>query len=114
LRGEPILRWRSLAPVEHHGPLDQGANDPDAPEFRSGNPPTYGAIRASEWVYVEYQDGIREYHERTSDPYELQNTFWSLTPVTRQSLHSALAALQACQGAEACWESARFPSTSPK
>jgi arylsulfatase A-like enzyme len=113
LRGEPILRWRNLALVEHHGPLDQGPDDPDAPGFRSGNPPTYEAIRARQWVYVEYQDGTREYHDRTSDPYELQNTFWSLTPVTRQSLHSALAALQDCQGAQACWESTFFPSTSP-
>ena len=113
LRGEPIQGWRDLALVEHHGPLDHEADDPDAPGIRSGNPPSYGAIRAREWVYVEYEDGTREYHDRTSDPYELQNTFWSLTPVTRQSLHVALTALQACQGAQACWESAGFPPASP-
>ena len=60
-----------------------------------------------EWVYVEYDDGTREYHDRTSDPYELQNTFWSLTPASR----SARSALRRCQGGQACWESARFPST---
>jgi hypothetical protein len=80
--------------------------------MRSGNPPSYGAIRARYWVYVEYDDGTREYHDRTNDPYELQNTFWSLTPVARQSLGAALAALRNCQGGQACWESARFPSTS--
>ena len=74
--------------------------------------PMEQSARASGY-YVEYEDGTREYHDRTSDPYELQNTFWSLTPVTRQSLHSALAALQDCQGAQACWESTFFPSTSP-
>jgi hypothetical protein len=110
---EPILRWRSLALVEHHGPLDQGPDDPDAPGFRSGNPPNYEAIRARQGVNVEYQDGTREYHDRTSDPYELQNTFWSLTPVTRRSLHSARATLQACRGAQACSKSTLFPSTSP-
>jgi N-acetylglucosamine-6-sulfatase len=112
LRGQPIPGWRSLALIEHHGPLNHEADDPDAPALRSGNPPTYGAIRAREWVYVEYDDETREYHDHITDPYELQNTFWSLTVVTRQSLHTALAALQACHGAQTCWESARFPSAS--
>ena len=112
LREEPIPAWRSLALVEHHGPLKQEAEDPDTPAIRSGNPPTYGAIRSRDWVYVEYDDGTREYHDRTSDPAELQNTFWSLSPVTRRSLSAALAALRGCQGGQACWESARFPSTS--
>jgi N-acetylglucosamine-6-sulfatase len=113
LREEPVPRWRSLALVEHHGPLKQEADDPDNPAMRSGNPPTYGAIRARGWVYVEYDDGTREYHDHTSDPYELQNTFWSLTPLTRQSLHAALAALQACRGGQACWEAASFPQSEP-
>jgi hypothetical protein len=106
-----VCEWRPH--LREDGPLDQGADDPGSPGFRSGNPPTYEAIRARQWVYVEYQNGTREYHDRTSDPYELQNTLWSLTPVTRQSLHSALAALEACQATLACWESTHFPSTSP-
>jgi N-acetylglucosamine-6-sulfatase len=112
LRQEPIPAWRSLALVEHHGPLMQEADDPNSPAIRSGNPPTYGAIRAREWVMSNTTTERESYHNRTRDPYELQNTFWSLTPLTRQSLHAALAALQTCQGAQACWESARFPSTS--
>lgn len=55
-------------------------------------PPSAVAIRRHteqsarrECVYVEYDDSTREYHDRTSDPYELQNALWSLTPVTRQS-----------------------------
>jgi arylsulfatase A-like enzyme len=112
LRQEPSPSWRSLALIEHHGPLKQEAEDPDTPSIRSGNPPTYGAIRSRDWVYVEYDDGTREYHDRTSDPYELQNTFWLLTPVARQSLSVALAALRGCQGGQPCWEAARFPSAS--
>jgi N-acetylglucosamine-6-sulfatase len=110
LRGEEVPGWRTLALIEHHGPLAQAGEeeDPDLPGARSGNPPTYTAIRSPSSVYVEYGDGTREYHDHVTDPYELQNTFVSLAPDKKASLHTALVALQGCHGTESCWQSARL------
>jgi hypothetical protein len=55
LRGEKVEEWRTVALVEHRGPIRNLA-DPDLPDLRnapriyeairgSGNPPTYEAIR---------------------------------------------------------------------
>jgi class 3 adenylate cyclase len=110
LRGEEVPDWRTLALIEHHGPLAQAdeQEDPDLPGARSGDPPTYAAVRSPSSVYVEYGDGTREYHDHVTDPYELQNTFVSLAPDKKASLHAALVALQACHGTENCWQSARL------
>jgi N-acetylglucosamine-6-sulfatase len=106
LRGEQVSEWRTLALVEHHRPRNK-KGDPDAPGLRSGDPPSYEAIRARASVYVEYDDGTREYHDRASDPYELNNTYSSLSPAAKESLHAAVAALRSCHGAQACWQAAR-------
>ncbi len=102
LRGKNGDDWRTVALVEHHGPLHD-PSDPDLPARRSGNPPSYEAIRSSTAVYVEYADGDREYHDLVTDPWELHNTFASLPQAEKAALHSALAAIQGCQDAAACW-----------
>ena len=109
LRGAQVPEWRTLALIEHHGPLVErmNTNDPDVPARRSGNPPSYEAIRASDSVYVEYDDGTREYHDYASDPYELRNSFSTLSPNDKASLHAAVDALRICHGAQACWQAAR-------
>jgi N-acetylglucosamine-6-sulfatase len=110
LRGEEVTGWRTLALIEHHGPLAPAGEeeDPDLPGVRSGNPPTYAAIRSPWSVYVEYDDGTREYHDHVTDPFELHNTFVSLAPDMKASLHAALVALQACHGTESCWQAAHL------
>ena len=80
--------------------------DPDVPGRRSGNPPSYEAIRSRDSVYVEYDDGTREYHDYASDPYELRNSFATLSPSAKASLHAAVNALRICHGAQACWKAA--------
>jgi N-acetylglucosamine-6-sulfatase len=109
LRGAQVPEWRTLALIEHHGPLVERMNkdDPDVPARRSGNPPSYEAIRSRDSVYVEYDDGTREYHEYASDPYELRNTFPTLSSGAKASLHAAIDALRICRGAQACWQAAR-------
>jgi N-acetylglucosamine-6-sulfatase len=77
--------------------------DCEAPAPRSGNPPTYEAIRSRIAVYVEYADGDREYHDLVVDPWELHNTFVSLSKEQKDSLHAAVAAIQSCQNAASCW-----------
>jgi N-acetylglucosamine-6-sulfatase len=115
IHGQPVPEWRTLALIEHHRPRNKkywhGLRDPDLPitmraAVRAGNPPSYAAIRARDWVYVEYDNGAKEYHHHAGDPDELQNSFLSLSPAARASLHSKLAALHGCHGARACWQAA--------
>jgi arylsulfatase A-like enzyme len=108
LRGQSPADWRTLALVEHRGPVTD-TSDPDMPAVRSGNPTTYEAIRARDWVYVEYADGEREYHDRTSDPNELQNSFAALPPARQAALHAMVQAAAGCRDAATCWAAQRPP-----
>ena len=75
---------------------------PDAPAERSGNPTTYEAIRGRSSVYVEYADGEREYHDLATDPDELRNSYSSLPPDMKASLHATLDAVKNCHDARSC------------
>ena len=102
LHGDNPTDWRNVTLVEHHGPRHE-PDDPDAPGPRSGNPPTYEAIRTQTFLYVEYTDGDREYHDLVNDKYELHNTYSSLTPERKSALHAAVIAIQGCHGTPNCW-----------
>src|SRR6266849_5424073 len=101
LRGDKVEGWRTVALVEHRGPVRNLA-DPDLPGLRSGNPTTYEAIRTATSLYVEYADGEKEYHDLVADPYELRNTYASLPDDRKAALHAALDAVQTCRGAAGC------------
>jgi len=102
LHGQKAADWRTAALVEHHGPRHE-PDDPDAPAVRSGNPPTYEAMRTAGELYVEYADGDREYHNLSADPYELHNTYSMLTAEQKSALHAAIVAMQSCKGSSGCW-----------
>jgi N-acetylglucosamine-6-sulfatase len=102
LRGQDVADWRTAALVEHRGP-QMAAVDPDLPAPRTGNPPTYEAMRTRTSLYVEYANGDEEYHDLTADPDELRNTFSSLPSEEQASLQTALQALKTCEGASGCW-----------
>lgn len=112
LRGEKVEGWRTVALVEHRGPIRDLA-DPDLPDLRyaprlaeavrrAGNPTTYGAIRTATSLYVEYADGEKEYHDLMADPDELRNTYASLPDDRKAALHATLDAVQSCRGAASC------------
>ena len=101
LHGQQVTDWRKAALVEHHGPV-RNVVDPDFPGMRSGNPTTYEAIRGSTWLYVEYADGQKEYHDLATDPDELRNSFSSLAAERKASLHAMLEAIQNCRDAQSC------------
>jgi N-acetylglucosamine-6-sulfatase len=101
LHGQKVADWRRVALVEHRGP-HKDPTDPDAPAMRSGNPITYEAIRAKDWVYVEYEDGEREYHDHVTDPNELRNTFELLPEGEKAALHATLEAIKNCHDAGSC------------
>jgi arylsulfatase A-like enzyme len=111
LHGQKVTEWRTAVLVEHHGPL-KDPTDPDAPAARSGNPPTYEAIRTRTSLYVEYADGEKEYHDLSADPQELRNTFSSLPAEEKTSLHAMLDAIKNCHDAKTCW-AAEHTSRSP-
>jgi arylsulfatase A-like enzyme len=102
LRGQDVRGWRTDALVEHHGPVGD-VSDPDLPGSRSGNPTTYEAIRSRTALYVEYADGEKEYHDLTSDPDELHNTYDLLPGDQKLALHGTLIAIANCHGLKECW-----------
>jgi N-acetylglucosamine-6-sulfatase len=106
LHGQTVPAWRTVALVEHHGP-NKDPTDPDLPAARSGNPTTYEAIRLPTSLYVEYNDGTKEYHDLRTDPAEVRNTFASLSGAEKASLSATLAAISTCHDAAACWAAAR-------
>jgi N-acetylglucosamine-6-sulfatase len=106
LHGQQGAAWRTVVLVEHRGPHKE-ANDPDAPRRRSGNPPTYHAMRTRTSLYVEYADGVKEYHDLASDPHELRNTFSALPSKEQASLHATIEALKTCHDAQSCWTAER-------
>jgi N-acetylglucosamine-6-sulfatase len=97
--------WRDATLIEHHGPAT-GSNNPDAQDAPSGNPTSYEAIRTRSILYVEYDDGEREFYSLKSDPYELHNLAGTLPPGLLSRLHDRLLALEHCHGASACWAAA--------
>ncbi len=112
MRGDKVEGWRTVALVEHRGPIRNLA-DPDLPDLRyapriaeavrrGGNPTTYEAIRSATALYVEYADGEKEYHDLVADPDELRNTYASLPDDRQAALHAALDAVQTCRGAAGC------------
>jgi N-acetylglucosamine-6-sulfatase len=101
LRGQAPANWRRVALIEHHGPV-KNLTDPDFQDKGSGNPTTYEAIRGPDYLYVEYADGDKEYHDLRSDPNELHNTYASLSEADKTSLHALLIGVQNCHDAQAC------------
>jgi arylsulfatase A-like enzyme len=106
LHGQTVPDWRTATLVEHHGPNRDPA-DPDLPGVRSGNPPSYEAIRTRTDLYVEYETGEREYHNLVADPHELHNTFSSLAKQQQTALSAAVRAIQNCHDANSCGEAQR-------
>jgi arylsulfatase A-like enzyme len=115
MRGENVEGWRTVALLEHRGPITNLA-DPDLPDLRyaprikeavrrAGNPTTYEAIRSATELYVEYADGEKEYHDLVADADELRNTYASLPDDRKAALHAALDAVQTCHGAASCRDS---------
>jgi N-acetylglucosamine-6-sulfatase len=102
LRGEPVpADWRAAALVEHRR-TRRLHHDPDEQPVRSGDPPTYQALRTTSATYVEYDNGGREYYDLSDDPDQLRNRYAALSHRRRRTLHVQLRSLVTCDGAEQC------------
>jgi N-acetylglucosamine-6-sulfatase len=94
--------WRDAVLIEHHGPDIRGS-DPDFQQPANGNPRTYEAIRTHRFLYVEYDDGEREFYDLQNDPFELDNLAAQLPAPVLVELHAVLTAIRHCHGTRACW-----------
>jgi arylsulfatase A-like enzyme len=101
LHGQAPPDWRDTVLIEHHGP-NNAPDDPDRPRGRSGNPPTYQAIRTPTELYAEYADGQREYYDLVADPHQLHNQAGRLSPEQTRRLHDTMTAIANCHGTPAC------------
>ncbi len=95
--------WRDAALIEHHG-SDLSGRDPDYQQPPAGNPRTYEAMRTSTFLYVEYNDGEREFYDLRTDPFELDNLAGSLPSNDLATLHSDLLAMENCHDGASCWQ----------
>jgi len=105
LRGETPTGWRNAILVEHHG-RHIAVADPDRQNRASGNPPSYEAMRTHRFLYVEYDNGEREFYDLVTDPLELHNLAASLTPAHVAQLHEELIGLENCHTGTDCWAAA--------
>jgi arylsulfatase A-like enzyme len=92
-----LAGWRAATLVEHHE-LKPDPSDPDHQPAAGGNPPSYEAIRGPRYTYIEYVTGEREYYDLSSDPFELNNTYLSLSASRQAQLHQTLTLLESCSG----------------
>lgn len=99
LHGETPPDWRTAALVEHRRPTALTIG-PDQDSKYAANPPSYDAMRTSDYLYLEYVDGTGEFYDLNRDPEELDNLFSRLPDVTRRALHRALVALKHCRASE--------------
>jgi arylsulfatase A-like enzyme len=102
LRGAAPADWRNAVLIEHHGP-DLSGIDPDFQQPASGSPRTYEAMRTRRFLYVEYDDGEREFYDLRADPFELHNIVDALSPFDRALLHVELQRMKSCHNGPACW-----------
>ncbi|HEY8478895.1 MAG TPA: sulfatase [Spirillospora sp.] len=105
LRGSTPSGWRETALIEHVKP-PPSPEDPDRQDSAPGAPTTYNALRNDEMLYVEYENGEREYYDRTRDPQELNNVYDTLPEQKRRHLSDLLYAYTRCSG-EACLAAGR-------
>jgi N-acetylglucosamine-6-sulfatase len=107
-RGRPPAAWQQAVLIEHHGP-DTTAGDPDKPASKSGDPPTYEAVRTPTSLYVAYRNGEREFYDTTTDPDELHNLAATTGRARLAPLQQVLTALVSCHDAAACQAAAKTP-----
>jgi N-acetylglucosamine-6-sulfatase len=103
LRGGSDASWRTANLVEHHGPGFR-PDDPDKQGVRSGNPPTYRALRTNTYTYVEYADRSVEYYDLVHDPSQMHNLGPLLSKERRAQLAAAVRRLADCHSGPSCWK----------
>jgi arylsulfatase A-like enzyme len=115
MRGKPgaARGWRRWIMVEHRHATRREAG-PDKQSKRSGNPPSYRAIRGHNYLYVQYERGPRgednrpEYYRLHGNAYahEINNVYRTLSRHKKQALAKQVRRLKVCRGHTgklSCW-----------
>ncbi|GLY28165.1 sulfatase [Kineosporia sp. NBRC 101731] len=87
--------------IEHTG-MELDTMDPDNGIFRSPIPPNYTALRSRKWLYVEYDNGDREYYDLTDDPLQMHNVYRDVSKKSRAELHRKVIRAKRCSGQTSC------------
>lgn len=74
-------------------------DDPVRPDKSLYVPIPYYALRGADFLYIEWQDGHREYYSHASQPNELNNEYAGLSPARQVALASRIQVLKTCAGA---------------
>jgi N-acetylglucosamine-6-sulfatase len=72
---------------------------PDSPNdkfLQQKDQGTYRGVRTEKFIYVEYNNGEKEFYNLVADPYEMENLASKLAPDILSSLHAWLGQLQTC------------------
>lgn len=121
LRGEaPAADWRRAALVEFTSDRGTAGNSQDPDYVEGARPPSYRALRTSEYLYIDYSaidaDVPRperaEFYDLSADPAALHNIAGDLDRVGRELLNDSLQRYAACQGEECRVADAGVPSLS--
>ena len=91
--------------IEHHRPETAPATPTARPSRAATRRPTRRSATRPQ-IYVEYDDGEREYYDLRRDPAERRNVYASLSAREKAKLSALLARLQGCKGAASCWKAA--------
>ncbi len=89
LAGEAAPTWRQALPVELFVDRPEG----------STKKPGFDALRAEDFIYIEYATGERELYDLSEDPAQLDNLAASADAGRIEALSERLAALTGCAGA---------------
>ncbi len=71
---------------------------PGDPDYQAQAPPSFGALRTQQWLFVVYRDGERELYDLAADPHEQNNIAATADPTLVAGLYSQLQAMRACSG----------------
>jgi hypothetical protein len=97
----PAGAWRRAFMVEHYTSPDNADEDsmggPAVPRPRAV--PELHALRAGDYVYIEYVTGDRELYDLRADPFELRNVAGTVDPALLRQLAARLATVRRCRGA---------------
>jgi N-acetylglucosamine-6-sulfatase len=83
-------------------PLVHGSSIPWRQSYLlgAGGDAGFAGIRTDRYTYVEYFSGEGEFYDRSVDPYQLDNTYPTMDPALKATLHDRLLALKSCSGSK--------------
>ena len=105
----------AIVPVKAHASFDSSPYEfeyPDSPSdkfLQENDQGSYRGVRAEKFIYLEYNNGEKEFYNLVADPYEMDNIVSKLAPDILSSLHIWLGQLKTCAADECRKAEANLP-----